>query len=338
MTELARPRIRSGRAMVAAGLLVALSNVWPAIPAAAAPAEDAIQWAVGPAPSVSGDARATIDYTLPPETEITDRVAISNLGNEALTLAVYATDAFTTPEGSFTLLTADQRPVDLGSWISFETPTVTIAPGTTVQIPFRMTLPKDATPGDHAAGIVASRQVAGSADGNTRLAVDQRVGTRVYVRVNGALNPDLSITELSVDYGAAMYPFRNRDATVKYTVRNGGNIRLGGTGAISLLAPFGARMAKSQPLSIPPLLPNESFTGTITIGGAFPAGRVTARMDLDGLNPPGVVPLDTPHQRQSTTTWAVPWLLVAVLVVILLAWPGRRMLRTGYSRVLRRNR
>ncbi|MEV6928171.1 DUF916 domain-containing protein [Dactylosporangium sp. NPDC051485] len=338
MTELARPRIRSGRAMVAVGLLLALSNVWPAIPAAAAPTQDAIQWAVGPAPSASGEVRSTIDYTLPPETEITDRVAISNLGNEELTLAVYATDAFTTPEGSFTLLTADQRPVDLGSWIKFDSPTVTIAPGTTVQVPFRMALPKDATPGDHAAGIVASRKVPGSADGTTRLAVDQRVGTRVYVRVNGALNPALSITKLSVDYGAAVYPFRNRDATVTYTVHNGGNIRLGGTGTVSLLAPFGARMAKSQPLAIPPLLPNESFTATVTIGGALPAGRVTARMDLDGVNPPGVVPLDTPHQRQSATTWAVPWLLAAVVVVILLAWPGRRMLRTGYSRLLRRNR
>ncbi|MFG2044613.1 WxL protein peptidoglycan domain-containing protein [Dactylosporangium sp. NPDC048998] len=338
MTELARLRIRSGRAMVAAGLLLALSNVWPAIPATAAPAEDAIQWAVGPAPSASGEARSTIDYTLPPETEITDRVAISNLGTEALTLAVYATDAFTTPEGSFTLLTADQRPVDLGSWISFESPTVTIAPGTTVQVPFRMALPKDATPGDHAAGIVASRQVSGSADGNTRLAVDQRVGTRVYVRVNGALNPALSITKLSVDYGAAMYPFRNRDATVTYTVHNRGNIRLGGTGTISLLAPFGARMAKSQPVSIPPLLPGESFTATATIGGALPAGRVTARMDLDGVNPPGVVPLDTPHQRETATTWAVPWLLAVAVVVLLLAWPGRRMLRTGYLSILRRNR
>ncbi|GAA2328877.1 WxL protein peptidoglycan domain-containing protein [Dactylosporangium salmoneum] len=338
MTELARPRIRSGRAMVAVGLLLALSNVWPAIPAAAAPTQDTIQWAVGPAPSASGEARSTIDYTLPPETEITDRVAISNLGNEELTLAVYATDAFTTPEGSFTLLTADQRPVDLGSWISFESPTVTIAPRTTVQMPFRMVLPKDATPGDHAAGIVASRQVPGSADGTTRLAVDQRVGTRVYVRVNGTLNPTLSITKLTVDYGAAMYPFHNRDATVTYTVHNGGNIRLAGTGTISLLAPFGARMAKSQPLPIPPLLPNESFTATVTIGGAFPAGRVSARMDLDGVNPPGVVPLATPHQRQSASTWAMPWLLAAVVVVILLAWPGRRILRAGYSRILRRNR
>lgn len=316
-------------ALLSGGILAA-----PA-PAAAAPqpsptrpATGAIEWSVTPVDGIGGDRRSSFDFTVPPGTTLHDAVTVANHGGTPLTLSVYATDAFTTPDGSFALLTAEQKPTDLGSWIRFDAPSVTVPPGGTARLPFHLTVPSNATPGDHAAGIVASRRVPGAASGDAQLAVDQRVGTRVYLRVNGPLRPDLTVTELTVHYGSSGYPVSRDTAKITYTVRNGGNIRLAATARVSLLAPFGITLARSQRFTIPALLPNETYTGTLAVSGGFPSGRLTARMDLDGVNPPGVVPVDLAHRRHEATIWAVPWLLVCVIVAVVLAvWPGRRLLR-----------
>ncbi len=49
-----------------------------------------------------------------------------------------------------------RKPVDLGSWIHFAQPLVTIPAGKSVAVPFTVAIPATATPGDHAGGVVVS--------------------------------------------------------------------------------------------------------------------------------------------------------------------------------------
>ena len=63
-----------------------------------------------------------------------------------------------------------------------QTPT---GPGEVIE-PIAVHVPLKAPPGDHVGGIVASLQTVGTNRSGQRVVLDQRVGTRVFVRVSGA--------------------------------------------------------------------------------------------------------------------------------------------------------
>ncbi|HWB34572.1 MAG TPA: DUF916 domain-containing protein, partial [Rugosimonospora sp.] len=139
-------------ALVAATLLVQAAFLVPATPAAA---DDAV-WSVAPATASGQAARDYFRYALAPGAQVTDQVRVSNLGSAPLTFAVYATDAYTTDDGSFALLTAADKPRDVGTWIVLGARAYTVAPGTYLDIPFRLAVPTNASPGDHVGGVIAS--------------------------------------------------------------------------------------------------------------------------------------------------------------------------------------
>ncbi|QGH69622.1 DUF916 domain-containing protein [Pseudactinotalea sp. HY158] len=324
------PALLRQRARAAARLgLLAVAAVIAAVVAVPAPATaadeegDRVQWSIGPGESLSGEPRTTIDYTVEPGMTVTEEVLVSNLGEEPLTLDLYATDALATRDGTFTVLPAAEEPVALGAWITPAVDEVELAPGEAATVPITIDIPANAMPGDHAAGILAAR-TSGAANDATNVTVDQRVGTRVYIRVNGDLTPQLSVTDLSVRYGGALWPFRRGPATVDYEITNTGNVRLAGSATITLQGPFGLRVGGSEPIEIADLLPGGSVTGSLTLEPTFPPGRLSAVADVDGLNLPGTVPVTVPHERATATIWAVPWAAVGILALVVATWWWRR--------------
>ncbi|MEK8107066.1 hypothetical protein NKG94_21505 [Micromonospora sp. M12] len=65
---------------------------------------------------------------------------------------------------------------------------VTVGPNETRVVPFTITVPKGATPGDHPAGIAATVTSTGGT-----VSVESRVGFRVMVRVNGSARAALPV-------------------------------------------------------------------------------------------------------------------------------------------------
>ena len=125
-----------------------------------------------------------------PGQEIVDRVAVTNYSEIPLDFQVYATDAYTTQDGGFALLTADGRPRDVGAWIALDSGTYQVPAGHRLDIPFRVVVPDNATPGDHArGGIVASVTTRRSDATGQQVDLDQRVAARVYLRVSGPAAP-----------------------------------------------------------------------------------------------------------------------------------------------------
>ncbi|MER7420494.1 DUF916 domain-containing protein [Micromonospora peucetia] len=281
-------------------------------PAKPAPGAAATRWAVQPSGPDGPTGRNYFIYDLAPGSTLTDHVGVSNLSDRPLTFQVYGTDAYTTADGAFALLPADQAAADVGSWIRFDRRSWTVPPGRRADIPFRLSVPANATPGDHAGGVIAAiAQARTTADGQ-QVRVDQRLAARVYLRVNGDIRPAVAIESVRVSYDNPVNPAAGGDAVVTYRLRNTGNVRVGGTGTVAVNGPFGWELARTAPVDLPELLPGAVFTVTERITGVPPALRLTAEVDLA----PTTVDAALPPVLRSAATWAPPWLLLALLAVL----------------------
>lgn len=315
---------------VAALLSVATAAIMLSIPvvAMATTADTAVTWGVRPADNDLGDGRPNYVYSAEPGDVLSDGMVIENYGDQPLTFRVYAADGFVTPAGSLDLLAADEASVDVGTWVRLDDDEVTVAPGQRTEVPFTVSVPDDATPGDHTGGVVTSLLVNDAEEGIT---VERRLGSRMHVRVGGELAPSLAVEDLTVDY-AGHGPVSTGDATVSYTVVNTGNARMSGTHAVTVAGPFGLFDVSAPSAELPELLPGSTHDVEVVLPGVTPAVRLTATVALAPAVATGdeFVPGDA--VEAAVSVWAVPWLVVGVPVV-LVVWAARRaMSRRGSPR------
>lgn len=307
-----------------------------------------------PSPSSSstgGKPTATVTYGLGPSTKgkldrrtgytllttrggtVKDEVGIVNLSTKPLTLNIYAADALNAPDGEFGLQPAAAEVTDSAAWVVFQTPTgkgyVKLKPKQTVYVPFSVTVPKDAPVGDHVAGIVVSTVATGETPGErtSQVTLEQRVALKMALRVAGQLNPTLAIENLQASYAGSLNPLAAGTATVTYTVRNTGNVRLGAAQKVTVGGITGSTSVDSLP-DIPILLPGGSATVTVPVPDARPAGILTATVDVTPLTLPGDANPSIEPVSASTRVAAVPWLLVGVLAAIVLAVVAWMRMRT----------
>ncbi|MFC0530959.1 WxL protein peptidoglycan domain-containing protein [Phytohabitans kaempferiae] len=277
-----------------------------------------LTWGVAPSTRKGPDGRAAFNYKLDPGAELTDYAGISNYSGQPITVDLYASDAFTTPSGGFDLLPAAQEPTDVGTWVAFESRyrRLVIPSKSRVDVPFRLTVPRNATPGDHAGGIVASIAEPGTDAGGNRVRVDRRVGARIYLRVTGELAPAFTVERLDAGYDGTFNPLRGGTVTATYRVRNTGNVRLTGTPRVEVAGPFGIGRRSAGAAALPEILPGGEYTATVQVRGAAPLFR----LDVDfGLSPVAVnASMPVPAATGHTAVWAWPW-PQAVLLLLLAA-------------------
>jgi Bacterial protein of unknown function (DUF916) len=307
-------------AALAALCLMPLAGV-PGTAAAAdpagAPPRDPTTFAIQPATKDGPDQRARFDITAKPGASITDRILVTNLSAHPSTFNVYAADAFNTANGGFDVLAAGRESHDVGAWIRLDKHRLGLPAGKRAIIPFRLTVPRDARPGDHVGGIVVSiTSLRRNAKGEI-VRFDQRVGTRVYLRVPGPLQPQVTYTVTKVRYhNGGWNPFAGGDVEVTYTVRNTGNVRLAGRHVASiagLLQPASARRVEQ----LPELLPRNEFQLRTTVDNARPFFRLTANTVLSPTAAPGDRLPPAPDLTAKTSFMAMSWpLTITVLLVI----------------------
>lgn len=275
-------------------------------------------WGVQPSSEQGPDGRGAFVYELEPGESVTDYVGVSNLGAEPISVRVYAMDAVTTSDGAFTLPPAGTASKDVGAWVGVGGDEVfEIAPSTRLDIPFRLTVPPDASPGDHAGGVVAAlSELSASGDGAQQVAVDRRVGARIYVTVPGEQLPALAVGDVEVAYDGGWNLF-DGTATVAYTLTNTGNMRVGGDVRLALDGPFGWRLGAAEPRSNPEILPGASVRVEEELTGIVPALLLTAAAELQPSFAGGAAAIGGEH-RASGTGWAIPY-PIAIAVLVLLA-------------------
>lgn len=303
----------------------------------AGPAEPAtpVTWGVRPADTVHGTERPNYAYALEPGATLDDGIIVSNYTEGALTFRVYAADGFMTEAGELDLLPAGEESAALGAWVSFAGEEVTVEGGDSAVVPFTLTVPADATPGDYAAGVVSSLLVQ-NAEG---VSVDRRLGSRMHLRVAGDLVPALAVDDVSVDYDGTLNPFAAGGATVTFTVTNDGNTRLAAGESVRVAGPWGAGAQASPRVELPEMLPGTSVTRTVTVDGVWPLGRLAADVRVSaevvtaiGAADAEAAPVVAPATGEATT-FAVPWTALALLVLLAGAVVlGRRAARRRRAR------
>lgn len=296
--------------------------------APAVSAEDSrVSWALRTASNDFGADRQNFDYALDAGGTLKDAVMVVNHGKEPLTLRVYASDGFTTESGQLDLKTKQQKSTGVGSWVKAGQDSVTVPGGKTVEVPFAIALPKNATPGDHVGGIITSLSTPGDEPG---IEVDRRLAMKVHLRVGGELAPALEVEGLHVDHTGTINPFAKGDATVGYTIRNTGNAIVTAQQSASVSGPFGVFQVRAGAIDdSPELLPGDTWQVEVPVEDVVPSVRLAATVTLTPIvtDASGTI---TPMDRVDATThaWAVPWsalvLLLILIAVVVLAVRSRR--------------
>jgi hypothetical protein len=285
--------------------------------------QDLVSFGIAPAGLERPDGRPFLSYTAAPGSTIYDHVAVLNQDDQPLSLQVYSGDVVQADAGLSVRPQADAS-VDAGAWIAVEAPPQIDVPAQTtdagvgyVIVPFTLTIPTNAQPGDHLGGIVASLVTVGSGgESSPSIQLDQRVAARVYIRVDGDLAPGLVIANL----GATWVPGGVAGAgsvELTYTLRNTGNVRMAVEPSARVTGPFDLLARSAAGSRVDVLLPGAEVHQSITVTGVWPLVRETVTVSARAVataagDDPGLGTVTT-----SINTGALPWAGLAVLALLL---------------------
>ncbi|MFD4422472.1 hypothetical protein ACFWN7_13365 [Agromyces sp. NPDC058484] len=309
------------RAMILAAAALALGGALIPSTAFADEEETKITWAVSPAGADGPDGRAWMELELDPGATASEHLAVRNLSDVAAVFDLIAADGYFTKTGRFNMLPSSEPSVDGGTWIAVQD-AVEVAPGATAVVPFTITVPDNATPGDHPAGIAASVSSVSTGPAGSNVGVESRVGFRVITRVTGELDPSLAVPASSVEYVPSWNPFSPGTLRVDYELENDGNVQIGAHQRVRSSGAFGRPPMPAEELG--EFFPGDRRTFTAEVRGVWPIGLVNTeilvqpeRIDDQSGSDAALEPV-----RVDVSTWAipVPQLVLVVAAVLLFLW------------------
>ncbi|UYO96286.1 DUF916 domain-containing protein [Microbacterium sp. M28] len=234
--------------------------------ASAAAGSGDVAWSMMPVITDVGEERSNFSYALEPGAAIEDAVLVRNSGAAELTLGVYGSDAYTDDAGALDVSAAEAGATGVGGWITAEAASIRLAPGEVVRLPFTVTVPPDAQPGEHAGALLTVRESVGDT-----VSVDMRYATRVTVTVAGELTAGFAVDRPQVMVSTGFWPWDRAVAAVDYTVRNTGNTRLS---AVQLITAPGVELYSTP----------DAASGFRSLAELLPDAEVDVHAAVDGLS------------------------------------------------------
>ncbi|MDJ0339174.1 DUF916 domain-containing protein [Cryobacterium sp. PH31-O1] len=233
---------------------------------------------------------------------------VSNHTDVPVTLLNYAVDGQSTEQGSFALAAQADEQTALGSWVTLGAESITVPANSDLKVPFRLSVPVTATPGDYAGGIIIQsppiqgETTTSTGDAALRLDVIQRQGVRIYLTVAGtattALNHGALRWERSGDQVTFTLPIENTGNTILYpTAKLSLNSVIGVTTELQFTTP--ESILPGATLDLEATLPQAAF---IQIGSA----------DAELLSDAGT-------EQVSATFNDVPWWIILILLLLVAA-------------------
>lgn len=326
-----RNSARTTRPLTAAAtalLLAALTVLLPLIAAPPARAADNGRWSVFPARARTA-AEPYFHFTAEPGTVLHDKVTVANLSAAPMAFAVYGADAYNTPrDGGFAVRTRDEKQTGIGVWTKVATGKVTLPAHGRTTVPFTVTVPADAEPGDHVGAVVALDQRVAPARNAVGMGVRQAVAARVYLRVGGQRKASVRVDGVHLDYAAPMFPGIGGDkhGTLTYTLVNDGNVTLRPRVELTAKGLFGRTLLSREARTVPAeLLPGEHvlLTETWKSPPLLDRGKLTVTVTDQGA---GL------YADASTSFLVAPWALVGLVVLAVLCGAGWAVLRVRVRR------
>lgn len=125
------------------------------------------------------------------------------------------------------------------SWVNIEAGPINIPAQESVEIPFVIKVPADASPGGHYAAILIGNQSSGEVAG-TAIKISSQVSSLLFLSVKGEVVERGDIREFSTDKN--VYQEAHADLTVRF--ENTGNVHLQPQGEIGIYNIFGKQVEK----------------------------------------------------------------------------------------------
>jgi len=308
-------------------------------PPSAQTATGGFDFGMRPWASAGSSPRSAFTFDVAPGQTVTDRVELVNSGDQPRAFYVYAADAYTTEiGGGFALHLRTDPSRDAAAWTTLPVSRYTVPARSAAVLPFQVTAPPDATPGDHTAGLVAEEVLPPAArDGSAGVVPLHRVAARLYLRVQGPVHPALQIERLTVTRHEPAIPFLGGSSTtVSFSLVNAGNVRTQLDEVdFRLTGAFGRalrdeRIQRPQnggtaPAALPDqVIPGSRLQFSRTFAGLPPIEAITAAVTVRAEDSLLHQPVST---SRSTTFWVVPWPAVALLSALVVLAVARRRRR-----------
>ncbi|WP_328677892.1 DUF916 domain-containing protein [Streptomyces sp. NBC_00322] len=277
-------------------------------------AADNGNWSVYPAASELGG-RPYFYLSADPGTTLTDQVTVTNKTAAPLTFRLYAADAYNTErDGGFAVRARGEKQRGVGAWAKPQRERVTVPANGSVTVPYTLTVPDDAEPGDHPGALVALDERIGAASGSVAVGIQQAVGARVYLRVGGPTVAALSVEGVRFTHDQPLVPGTGESsALISYTLYNRGNVTLNPKVALKAEGLFGRDLLSRDLKKIPSeLLPRQKIRLTESWSGApqLEWGEVKLTASARDV-----------RETAGVSFFALPW-LVALLLVAAAAGAG----------------
>ena len=206
-------------------------------------------------------------HELTPGAVLTDEALVMNSGDVPVTLTLYAADGITAVNTGTAFAKRGEESTGasrgVSRWLSLSATEIALAPGEEMVVPFTITVPSDASPGHHVAGLVVAASLSGEAppsgEGGGQFAVNvvQQAGVAVVIDVPGPHVAGLGIT------ATCLKQQDDQGATFVVAVRNTGNIFVKGEGSHLISDRNGEELA-SMPLKMDTVLPGDATTFQVT--------------------------------------------------------------------------
>jgi hypothetical protein len=271
--------------------------------------------------------RGSFHYNLGPGQTINDSIVLTNETTQLEQFQIWSTDGYNTAVGGAFALRPQGFPMTgVGTWINTHLGSgiYGLSGQTSVTINFSLTVPANATPGDHAGGVEALdvTPVAQPTTGPAHFVIHRGIATAVFIRVAGPVHPSASVSNIAVKTSVPPLGFGSSSAVVTYQLENTGNTLLAGQAVATVTDIFGRTVKTFPAVSVQAFVPGGRFTAVEPKWTSIPfIGPETVHVRITS---PGLTPA-----TGDKTFWIFPWLLVLLIVLILAAvvgrfWWGRR--------------
>jgi hypothetical protein len=321
--------------------LLGVTFVLPAEAADAAPQSSNYQFSVEPYAVAGSQQRSNFSYELQPGHSVLDQVVILNNSPNPESFNIYPEDAVNVSgTGGFGFQQQGKiHNTAVGSWLTIGQTTFTIPSGKEAVDTFQLSIPSNASPGDHVGGIVV-QQVHAAQQPKSKEGVNLvlRIAVPVYVRVVGPVHPGMAIQSVTVFHDSPLIPYVSGSArvAVRFTIVNTGNViitpktasaaitaLIGGTVHSYTVQQKPGAQSKKNPLPSQ-ILPGGRLTLTELWSGIPPFDPLTAHVSATAGYPGGRVPVIA---ASSSPFWYFPWLLVLIVVLLIAGFILWRRLR-----------
>ena len=248
-------------------------------------------------------------YELLPGESFDDILVINNNSEEEEIVKIYVVDSMLNNVGGFSLEAEDDSKDEIGKWIELEMSEIILQPGEGQKVNFKITIPDDASVGEHSGGIIIQKGLS-EEQKNTEggFVITTRMGVRVYQTVPGDIIKDLDFSNFSLTQDK-----ENKKYIISAGIVNKGNVSVEPKVKIFIKDLFFNKQSKE--LVANPIVPRDSqinskFEFSEPKFGKF---EVEAVLNYEDANEQA----RSLSYPQKLYFWVIPWNEIFIVLIII---------------------